>query len=294
MVELFKTVRSSLLKETNKILDKSNLMLIRKHYYSTIPDNNILSNEIDDWWSKSKLVGLKIDDDQMIKNLRKLFRDKEYYKTLPSYEEARLKKYGPGFGYSEGMVLAAMIRYHKPKKIIEIGAGLSTYYGTLALDSINGGSYTCIEPNPYPELYTLNHVENIIKKRAEKVDVKVFESLEKGDILFIDSTHIVKLGGEVIYLYLEVLPRLKKGVIVHIHDIAFPFPILRPEIAIHEKRYWTEWALAQAFLAFNKSFKIELCMSYLHYYYPEVLSNILPLVHKDPWPPLSLWISRIH
>ena len=118
--------------------------------------------------------------------------------------------------------------------------------------------------------------------------------LNKNDILFIDSSHIVKIGGDVNYLYLEVLPNLKKGVVIHIHDIPFPYPILNPEKFIFKKHlFLTEPALVHAFLMYNVAFKIILCSSYLHHKKRDALlsafTNYDPLKH---WPS-SLWLRKI-
>lgn len=99
---------------------------------------------------------------------------------------------------------------------------------------------------------------------------KFFSQLRSDDILFIDSSHTVKTGGDVNYLFLEVLPRLHPGVIVHAHDIFLPFEYRRDWI-IEEFRFWTEQSLLQAFLTFNSEFEVLVANSYLNHCHKEDL-----------------------
>ena len=106
--------------------------------------------------------------------------------------------------------------------------------------------------------------------------------MSEGDILFIDSSHMVRINGDVNYLYLEVLPRLAKGVVVHIHDICFPYPTPPPDDWVFTRhQFWTEAALVQAFLIFNSAFKVLLCSSYLHYKAPDVLYSVFSFPMYD-------------
>jgi Methyltransferase domain len=121
------------------------------------------------------------------------------------------------------------------------------------------------------------------------VELDFFSKLESGDILFIDSSHTVKIGGDVNYLFLEVLPRLKPGVIVHVHDIWFPFDYDRQWV-LGEFRFWAEQYLLQAFLAFNSEFEVLICNSYLGFYFPEELKSCFP---HSPWSGGgSFWMRR--
>lgn len=128
----------------------------------------------------------------------------------------------------DAAVYSGMIRKYNPKRIIEIGSGYSTF---AALDTNTNWmksqkvEITCIEP--YPERLKSKLMEhdqiNIIEDFVQNVNLKMFEALEAGDILFIDSSHVAKCGGDVPFEYFEILPRLKNGVIIHIHDIHYPF-----------------------------------------------------------------------
>ena len=116
-----------------------------------------------------------------------------------------------------------MVRHFQPRLIIEVGSGFSSLIVGEAIAKNNNSALICIEPFPqeflregFPGLHSL------IEKQVEDIELEFFSQLGSGDILFIDSSHTVKIGGDVNYLFLEVLPRLKPGVIVHVHDIFFP------------------------------------------------------------------------
>jgi Methyltransferase domain len=127
-----------------------------------------------------------------------------------------------------------MVRYFQPQLIIEIGGGASSLVLGKAAIKNNSRGLVCIEPFPqeflkrgFPGLHSL------IEKRVQDVDLAFFSQLRSGDILFIDSSHTVKIGGHVNYLFLEVLPRLNPGVIVHVHDIFFLFDYRRDWVLVN-------------------------------------------------------------
>ena len=123
----------------------------------------------------------------------------------------------------------------------------------------------------------------------EDLDLEFFSQLDSGDILFIDSSHTVKIGGDVNYLFLEVLPRLKPGVIVHVHDIFLPFDYRRDWV-MDELRFWTEQYLLQAFLSFNSEFEVLMANGYLAHRYVEDLKATF--VNSPWWGGGSFWIRR--
>jgi predicted O-methyltransferase YrrM len=118
-----------------------------------------------------------------------------------------------------------MIRKFRPKQIIEIGAGYSTLWSLSALTA-NGSPCMLTSIEPYPQDF-LKHLKDknfaLIEKKVEHVPLTLFEALEANDILFIDSSHVVRIGGDVLYEVLEIIPRLKTGVRIHVHDIFLPY-----------------------------------------------------------------------
>ena len=151
-----------------------------------------------------------------------------------------------------------MMREFRPKRIIEIGSGFSS---ALMLD-VNEKHFnnlidlTFIEPYPdrLNKLVKPNDKANIIPQKLQDVDFNIFTKLEENDIFFIDSSHVSKAGSDVNSIIFNVLPLLKKGVLIHFHDIFYPFEY--PEKWYKEGRYWNEAYILRAFLQFNSVFKI--------------------------------------
>ena len=159
-----------------------------------------------------------------------------------------------------------------PRRVIEIGSGRSSLVISAAINLNSKGAlgqkkctYTIIDPYPWVTATNgLPGLTNLEKERVELVDVSFFEQLDENDVLFIDSGHTVKFGGDVNFLILEVLPRLKPGVLIHFHDINLPYAPPRVYYTNPAFRvFWTEEFLLQAFLVNNKHFEIMLAMNYL-------------------------------
>ncbi len=140
------------------------------------------------------------------------------------------------------------------------------------MNDVPEAQITSIEPYPRPALFTLP--VRIIQKPVEEVDPAIFDQLEAGDFLFIDSSHAVRPCGDVLYLYLNVLPRLQPGVVVHIHDIYLPYLYQRD--LLFSLFQWTETAMLLALLTDNPRMKVLACLSYLHYEAPEALHEVFP------------------
>ncbi|HCM42908.1 MAG TPA: hypothetical protein DIS66_06335 [Candidatus Omnitrophica bacterium] len=275
-----------------------------KSYYSPIPNFEKLKSNLSRWTKPSKLVGVPYKMTSMESLLIEIIQQfKNEYALLPTYSEMVKKKFGPGYTYLDSLVLYCIIRKFKPKRYVEVGSGLSTWYcAQAAIQNLTEGhslKISCIEPFPHEKLKTIPNIE-ITQLEVQEVAVEYFDKLESGDILFIDSSHIVKVDSDVPFLHLEVLPRLKKGVIVHIHDIPFPyntpFPpdrwVLKPGFPM----YWNEAMLVQAFLAFNDSFEILLSAPLIRFHNEKFLEDIVPHyegIQKNPNTFSSLWIKKI-
>jgi hypothetical protein len=157
------------------------------------------------------------------------------------------------FSGFDAAVYYALIRHLQPQRVVEIGGGYSTQIAGKALARNGKGRLTCIEPYPEARLLEANLDLELIQKRVEEIEVDFFSCLEAGDILFIDSSHAVKFGSDVCYEFLDLLPRLKPGVRIHVHDIFFPhdYPA---EWLLNQRLALNEQYLLEAFLAFNSSF----------------------------------------
>jgi len=250
-------------------------------FYSPLPLITSLEKNMSRWFKPSSLCGINYDLRYMQEKLVSLTAHySEEYKNSLIYNEVNKKGYGPGYPFLDSMILYFMIRDIKPKNYIEIGSGASTYFCSLAAkENESMGSpldITCIDPYPHEALYKIPQVK-IVKDEIQNLDVHFFDQLQGGDILFIDSTHIVKIDGEVPYLYLEVIPRLKNGVIIHIHDIHFPYNIPYPPqyYLFGSKRpvFWNEAMLLQAFLSYNDSYRIVMSLPLLRYFCEDALKE---------------------
>jgi hypothetical protein len=183
-----------------------------------------------------------------------------------------------------------MIRHFQPRKIIEVGSGFSSLVAAEAIARNGGSELICIDPFPLDFLRKgVPGLHSLIEKKVEDIDLEFFSQLHSGDILFIDSSHTVRIGGDVNYLFLEVLPRLKPGVIVHVHDIFFPFDYPRDWVT-DEFRFWSEQYLLQAFLTFNSTFEVLMANNYLSHYYEDAVKTAFPSLTS--WGGGSFWMRR--
>jgi predicted O-methyltransferase YrrM len=206
----------------------------------------------------------------------------------------RYKLENPNFKLGEAIILYSMIRYAQPKRIIEIGAGFSSaaMVDVNELFFNNEIEYTIIEP--YPDLlHSLLRKDDIsrikiLRRQLQVVEPENFELLEENDILFIDSSHVAKVGSDVNHIFFEILPRLKKGVFIHFHDIGYPFEY--PKEWIYQGRAWNEAYLLRAFLQFNDELQILFFNSYLRHFHAELLREFMPLCVDNPG--TSLWLLK--
>jgi hypothetical protein len=248
------------------------------HFYQPIPDTRSLPDAL--WNTASELVGIDMNDSFQLELLQKhfeKFRDEyEQFSAGPTGESGHFyAKKGPFRGI-DAIVAHCMVRHYQPRLIIEIGGGVSSLVLGEATMKNSNGSLICIEPFPQEFLKRgFPGLNSLIEKRVQDVDVAFFSQLRSGDILFIDSSHTVKIGGDVNYLFLEVLPRLNPGVIVHVHDIFFPFDYRRDWV-MDEFRFWTEQYLLQAFLSFNSQFEVLMANRYLTYNNRKIVRAAFP------------------
>ena len=271
------------------------------HFYSPLPSFSDISEKEERLFRNKprSLPGLDLNQDEQIDLLRHF--NAHYLPSLPPYDMKPvegLRFYHDNFFYSrtDAVLLHCMIRHLKPARIIEIGSGFSSCI-TLDTNQLffdNKIGLTFVEP--YPDRLYSNLMDgdkncvHILEKKLETVGLDLFETLLPNDILFIDSTHVSKIGSDVNYLLFEVLPSLNKGVFIHFHDIFYPFEYL--EDWVKEGRAWNEAYILRAFLQYNSVFKIRLFTSYMLCFYPE-------LFQFDVWkkvPPggsrSSLWLSK--
>lgn len=261
------------------------------HFYQPVPDTRTLKDNL--WGQESSLPGVDMNLDIQLEFLRNIFPkyESEYNKfpDKPSASQADFYLTNGGFDGFDALVLYCMLRHFKPNKMIECGCGNSTLL-TAKTALMNGNmELICIEPFPNDILKkSVPGLSKLYPQKIEDTDFNMFKTLNEGDILFIDTSHVVKCGSDVNLFYLEIIPRLNKGVIVHIHDIFFPFEYPK-EWVLKMYRFWTEQYLLQAFLAFNSDFEVLFSNSYMgHKYYSEMIS-VFP---NSPGGGSSFWMCR--
>lgn len=273
------------------------------HFYSPVPDLADLEHR-QVWDRKSPLVGIDFRPDAQIEFLLDLGQRFGLECNWPSESQADASQFyteNGTFSYGCAAISHCILRHFKPGHVIEIGSGNSSLVISKALslnmkDSAAMVEYIAVDPYPLTIVDNgLSGLTKIIKKPVERMETDFFDRLGENDVLFIDSGHTVRIGGDVNYLILDVLPRLAPGVIVHFHDIGLPYeypkvystnPIFRV--------FWTEAYLLQAFLCFNSQFEILLAMNYLMTEQPEVFRTAFqlydPLKHRANSG--SFWIRR--
>lgn len=277
------------------------------HFYNPVPKLSELDDSV--WTAESEMIGIDMDLNRQEKTVDDLSKQ-----FLGEYKSLRTRKMGAEldlirqqfflhetFGGIDGFLLFAMIRSTKPRRLIEIGAGGSTLLSILAagLNEEQGGhAAEIISIEPYPKEYVRDALcgrGELIEKRVETVPFDLFTKLGKGDILFIDSSHVVKVGSDVVYEINEILPRLRKGVSVHFHDICFPFNYSRKWV-VEELKFWSEQYMLQAFLSFNPKFAVTWCSSFVYAKRPSVFHRHFSMYSPSKLEPGfagSMWLSVV-
>lgn len=269
------------------------------HYYSPI----ISTQEVTTHASKifnhaAPLPGIDLNKEEQTTLLHQL---KEKYTEVPYFniESKGLRYYfnNNTFEYADAVFLHLMIRHLKPKRIIEIGSGFSSavMLDTNELYFNNSILLTFVEP--YPErLQQLikpgdEKLMNLVQKNLQDTDIILFSQLEPGDILFVDSTHVSKTGSDVNSVLFDILPILPKGVIVHFHDIFYPFEYPKEWVLGWSGFGWNEIYILRAFLTNNKEYKILLFNTYMEQIYEDWFKDHMPDCLKDKGG--SLWLKKI-
>jgi hypothetical protein len=191
-------------------------------------------------------------------------------------------------------VLFAFVRLVRPRRVVEVGAGFSTLVtaSAVALNARDGDDCEFVAIDPYPRDFLhgpIDGLNRLERRRAEDIAAGEITTLERNDILFIDSTHVAKVGSDVVHLALELLPRLAPGVLVHIHDIYLPWSY--PRGFVEERGYyWNEQYVVQALLSGSRDFEIMLSTHWLGREHGTLVRELLP--DAVPEEGGSLWLRR--
>ena len=224
---------------------------------------------------------------------------KRHYKEQPfeAYKREGIRYFFENgyYPYADGIILYCMLRETRPRQVIEVGSG---YSSCLMLDTNqlfldNAISCTFIEPFPNRLLSLLTEEDKrrnrIIQANVQELDPNFFSDLAEGDILFIDSSHVVKTASDVNYIFFEILPRLKNGVYVHFHDVMYPFEY--PKEFVYDGRAWNEAYMLRAFLQYNDAFRIQFFYHFFERFHRDELAEHTPLCLKSGG--ASIWLKKV-
>jgi hypothetical protein len=244
-----------------RLARRLNYDLLWKSYYSGVPRLDDLPEDF--WHRESGLGGLDLTADSSFRFLDDDLGDllQEYRPPLDGGGTAGdFHLRNGGYQSVDAEVLYAMVRRFRPRRVLELGSGFSSLVIADALNANDSGSgrgrHTAVDPYPRPQQLGDRTASEIDLRRLSAADLPAseFRGLEANDILFIDTTHTVKVGSEVVTIFLERLPLLKPGVLVHVHDVYLPWDYPR-ELVEGLDYHWAEQYLLQAFLAFNSAFE---------------------------------------
>jgi hypothetical protein len=276
-----------------RALDRVGIYPLIDHYYEPMINPRHLHRPLD---FPRPLAGLDLDAGAAL----------DFLETLTGVGEFPGAAQAPGrpdydpdntmFGPLDASIYYSMIRRFRPRRIVEIGAGMSTLAairGTTR-NQVDDASYVCdhlcIEPFEQPWLDSLPI--RLLRTPMERCDPAVVDALEENDILFIDSSHMIRPQGDVLTEVLEWLGRLRPGVLVHFHDIFTPrdYPL---DLLMLHRFFWNEQYLVEAFLAFNDSFRILLPVNHLQDRFPDRIRALCPQQTPNRIVPASFWLRRV-
>jgi predicted O-methyltransferase YrrM len=267
------------------------------HYYSPIPSlSDVRKHEAAIWHTRQSLAGIDLRDADQLTLVRR-FRDFYGEFTFPDLKTSGFRYHLSNrfFEHSDGVMLYSMMRHLKPSRVVEVGCGFSSALMLDVNDRFLGGAtrFTFIEPDPARLDVLLTPGDRrevtLAAARVQDADRSHFDRLGAGDILFIDSSHVAKVGSDVNYLFFEVLPTLRPGVVVHVHDIGWPFEC--PKEWVYKGHAENECYLLRAFLTCNPSYRILLFNAYLSTFHGAEVSRLLPLWGTSVGG--SIWLERV-
>jgi hypothetical protein len=283
----------SRLVQNRRALSWVGVLPIRRHYYEPLVHPEDLRRPLE---LERELPGIDWNVSGQLEFLRGLRYAGELQDlTAPSVGGAEFRLNNGSFESGDAEFLYQLIRAKKPRRIIEVGCGQSTLIARRATrrnqEEVAGYDcrHTCIEPFEAPWLETLG-VE-VIRKRVEDVDAALFVELAADDLLFIDSSHIIRPQGDVVTEYLELLPSLRPGVIVHVHDVFSPRDYPR-EWVIEQAWLWNEQYLLESFLTHNECWRVLAALNMLRHHHFDELRLVCPYL-TDRREPGSFYIQRV-
>lgn len=277
------------------ILRYSGVMPIWRHYYEPLFDPRDLRHSLR---QERDLPGLDLNEMGQLAFVQEIARFSSELALVPMEGDGDQTSFhfnNGSYGTGDAEFLYCTIRHKKPRRILEIGSGNSTLIARMAVerncqeDPAYHCEHTCIEPYEMPWLEKTG--VKVLRERIELCSPDYFRSLQSGDLLFIDSSHVIRPQGDVLYEYLHILPILNKGVLVHIHDIFTPRDYLDRWLN-EDVKLWNEQYLLEAFLCHNRDYKVVAALNFLQHQYFNELKQACPFIDETREPG-SFYMERV-
>jgi hypothetical protein len=257
-----------------QIWEDRGLHLTPVHFYFPIPDTRELAVS---YPHRGECAGIDLRPELQLRLLAEVF-------PRCAAECAGWPKESTGGGFHlandsfcwiDPFVYHGLIRHARPRTVIEVGAGYSTLVGVDAARRNGPTRYLCVDP--FPRDFIARGVPGVelVRRPVQEMEISVFQSLAADDMLFVDSSHIVKTGGDVTFLVLEILPRLAPGVLVHFHDVFLPDEVPKDWV-VDRHLFWTEQYLLQAYLADNPCVEVWFASHYISTRHPDAVRRAFP------------------
>ncbi len=269
------------------------------HFYSPIVDvDELRSQQARIWPVEPTVLGIDFNDayhEQVLREFFPAFYPRFAYPQQSGDDPLTFHVQNDQFSWLDCRALFVLLQVWRPRRLVEVGSGFST----LLIADVNrrflNGSMRicCIEPYPRAALLApALGLERLIPSKVQEIGREPFDALETGDVLFIDSSHVAKTGSDVNHLCFEVLPRLRKGVRVHFHDIFLPDDYPKPWV-LDENRGWNEQYLVRALLMYSSHFRLLFSCSYAYCAHATALREALREPSGAYYGGGSLWIEKI-
>jgi predicted O-methyltransferase YrrM len=265
-----------------RVCQKLGINVTPRHFYWPIPDLDVLSQK--DWTACSLSDGVILQLDKQLRLLETELLPFCAECNFPEEEtecEHEFHFNNRFFERVDAEIAYALVRYLRPRRIVEIGGGQTTRLLAATVrrnaeEEARGGELVAIEPRPDPVLKRgFPGLSTLQTQRVQQVPMEMFTALEEGDILFIDSSHVVAIDSDVIHEYLRILPKLKPGVVIHVHDIFMPADYPR-KFVMTNLCFWGEQYLLEAFLSYNHAFEVLWASSAMQLFHRAKLERYFP------------------
>lgn len=284
--KLFRMIGAGRLVLSRAVLRKLGVFPIRDHYYEPLFNPVYLAADLS---ADRSLPGISLNEESQIQLLSQMRFSRELVEMELSRKSTEYGNFyieNSSFNSGDAEFLYQFIRLKKPNKVVEIGSGNSTKIVKLALDKNylemdSKSTHVCIEPYEMPWLENIG-VE-VIRERVESCQIQIFKDMNAGDLLFIDSSHMIRPQGDVLHEYLTILPSLKSGVYVHIHDIFTPKDYLKKWV-VDDVIFWNEQYLLEALISHSSRYDVVAALNYLKHHHYNLLANVCPYLSEDREP----------